>query len=349
MEGLVTQKTPYSNKKKIVIGALGLVGLIALVAVFVSTSHGSSDISLKEFQLEHAEFKNYLSHFGKSYEDSDEYQQRFNIFRTNSAYIRVQNSLKASWKLGVNKFADISHSEFKSQLLGTRVENSLRSGSTKKVNQLYSSIVDWRTMGKVTPVKDQGYCGSCWAFSATGAMESAWAIKNNELISLSEQQLVDCSWKFDNYGCNGGLMDSAFEYVIANHGIASEKKYPYKGVDKSCKRLKARKSVVKISSYVDVAVNDMNALASAIAQQPVSVAVDATVWQFYNSGVLDSSTCGTDLNHGVLAVGFDMGEGYWIIKNSWGSGWGENGYIRISIEDGVGTCGVQMYPSYPVV
>ena len=343
----MSERASNSHKTKAILGIVAVIGVLGLVSILAISAGSPSTVALQEYQLAQAEFKSYLLSFGKSY-DNSEYEDRFSTFRTNSAYIRLQNSLSGSWKMGVNKFADLKTSEFKSRLLGTKLDYSPKT-QEKKVHQLYPSITDWRTSNKVTAVKDQMMCGSCWAFSTTGAIESAWAIAKGDLVSLSEQQLVDCSWKFDNYGCNGGLMDSAFQYVIHNGGIASEASYPYVGEDMTCKKLKSKLHEAKIRGFADVTSNDSNALASAVAQQPVSVAVDATIWQFYQSGVLDSSLCGTELNHGVLAVGYDMGEGYWIVKNSWGAEWGENGYIRLTIEEGLGTCGVQMYASYPVV
>merc|ERR1719253_1416561 len=183
--------------------------------------------------------------------------------------------------------------------------------------------VDWVSKGAVTPVKNQGQCGSCWAFSTTGSTEGANFLKTGTLKSFSEQELVDCAQSFGNQGCNGGLMDDGFKY-IESKGDVLETTYPYTGKTGTCSSSKTSNPVVKVSGYKDVQANSASQLKAAVQQQPVSVAIEAdqSGFQFYKSGVF-SGTCGTSLDHGVLVVGYgtDSGKKYWKVKNSWGATW----------------------------
>lgn len=344
METLVSVRPTPQKSKKLIVACVSATLFIGALAFVMLSGPSPSPQLIAEFELEHAEFKSYISKFGKSYSDSD-HALRFAIFRQNAAYVRKVNSLNTSFTLALNKFADLTVDEFKSQYLGTQVSKGLR-GASKKVHQIFPSSKDWVSEGHVSPVKDQGYCGSCWAFSAVGAIESIYSIKNDKILDLSEQQLVDCSRPYGNMGCDGGIMDSAFDYIKAK-GIVKERRYPYKTRDQKCRKGLTLFPATYISGYTWVQENDYNALASALYLQPVSVAVDATNWSLYSSGVFTSDWCENNLNHGVLAVGYSMDDGYFKIKNSWGSDWGENGFIRLSITSDEGTCGVQMYCLYP--
>ena len=209
--------------------------------------------------------------------------------------------------------------------------------------------VDWATTDAVTAVKNQGSCGSCWAFSTTGGMEGAYFLKNGKQVSFSEQQLVDCDTAEDQ-GCNGGLMDNAFQY-IAKNGLATEDSYSYTGKDGSCASFTAVEGTVGVT-YTDVS-NTEEALAAAVAQQPVSVAVDADIkWQLYRGGIF-TKTSGVALDHGVLAVGFgaEDGKAFWKVKNSWGASWGEDGFIRMQkdINQDNGPCGITSSASFPTI
>lgn len=196
--------------------------------------------------------------------------------------------------------------------------------------------------------------GCCWAFSAVAAMEGANKLKTGTLVSLSEQELVDCDVRSIDQGCSGGLMDNAFEFIMQNKGLTTESSYPYTGSDDLCNTKKAAIKAAKITGYEDVPANNEKALLQAVIHQPVSVAIDASSFefQFYSGGVF-TGACGTELDHGVTAVGFgttSAGTKYWLVKNSWGSKWGENGYIRmkrdVTMKEGL--CGIAMESSYPI-
>jgi len=253
--------------------------------------------------------------------------------------------------MGVNAFADMTWEEFHATKLGyNAIDNSVlreKNAVALEADEEIAASVDWRTKGIVTPVKDQGQCGSCWAFSTTGSVEAAYAQTKGTLVSLSEQQLVDCSTAQGNMGCNGGLMDYGFQYIITNKGITSEASYPYKATGpNTCQKGKTVAATIK--SFKDVPAGDEKTLLTAVTKQPVSVAIEADQesFQFYSGGVL-TAACGQNLDHGVLAVGYgtDAGTDYWIIKNSWGASWGESGYIRL--ERGINQCGLANAASYP--
>lgn len=320
---------------------------------FVSSTCNDLDCKFSYYQ---DKFSDFINKFNKNYVSDDDYEYRFNIFRNNVDYIERHNLNNDDWKMEINQFTDITTSEFKSNYLG--LNNFIPSLNTETRKRVLSTSVidspkslDWTTKGVVTAVKNQGQCGSCWAFSTTGALESAYAIKNKKLVSLSEQQLVDCSSSYGDKGCGGGLMDNGFKFAIDN-GLCSEDSYQYKAVDGQCSTCTP---IVKPSSYVDVTVNNETALLQALLLQPVSVAIEAdqSSFQFYSSGVITSS-CGKNLDHGVLLVGFGKdsksGKKFWKIKNSWGSSWGEQGYVRIQkdVSDKAGMCGIALMASYPV-
>ncbi|KAG6422089.1 hypothetical protein SASPL_118652 [Salvia splendens] len=295
---------------------------------------------------------------GKSYNALGEKEKRFQIFKENLRYIEEQNTVEGrTYKLGLNRFADLTNQEYRRMHLGTKRRSALRLGATKsdryalREGDSLPESVDWRTKGAVAPVKDQGSCGSCWAFSTIAAVEGINQIKTGSLVSLSEQELVDCDTSY-NQGCNGGLMDYAFEFIIKNGGIDSEEDYPYTGRDGKCDTYRKNARVVSIDGYEDVPVNDEKALQKAVANQPISVAIEAggRDFQLYQSGIF-TGKCGTNLDHGVVAVGYgtENGKDYWIVRNSWGSSWGEEGYLRMerNIADKTGLCGIAIEPSYP--
>jgi len=295
-------------------------------------------------------FTNWMIEQGKTYA-AEEFFAKYEVFKVNFDFVAAHNAGNHTWTVELNKFADLTRGEFKATYLGFKPDFRL----TQPVRSLYtgpqaypSGSVDWSQQGAVTGVKDQGQCGSCWAFSTTGSMEGAIYIKYKVLNSLSEQELVDCGTAYGNLGCNGGLMDRAFKYAEAN-GLCSEAAYPYKAANGNCNKAGCTaQPYTKLTGYKDVTTTE-NALGAAVDLGPVSVAIEAdqTGFQLYKSGVF-SGVCGQNLDHGVLTVGYgtDQGQDYWKVKNSWGTSWGEAGYIRmIRNKD---ECGIANEPSYPL-
>ncbi|MCL7033201.1 hypothetical protein MKW94_006343 [Papaver nudicaule] len=304
-------------------------------------------------------YESWLVHHGKNYNALGEKERRFEIFKDNLKFIDQHNSENHSYQVGLNSFADLSNEEYKKMYLGTKIDEQMRLGRPKSdryavnVGDKLPEHVDWRKEGAVVDVKNQGSCGSCWAFSTIAAVEGVNKIVTGDLISLSEQELVDCDTSY-NQGCNGGLMDYGFQFIIQNGGIDTEDDYPYKAKDGKCDVNRKNSHVVTIDGFEDVPVNDEKALQKAVSNQPISVAIEAggRAFQLYKSGVY-TGRCGTALDHGVVAVGYgtDNGKDYWIVRNSWGPKWGEEGYIRMerNLEDtNKGKCGIAMQASYPL-
>ncbi|XP_045804220.1 cysteine proteinase RD21A-like isoform X2 [Trifolium pratense] len=307
-------------------------------------------------------YEEWLVKHGKSYNGLGEKDKRFEIFKDNLNFIDEHNGLNLSYKLGLNRFADLTNEEFRAKFLGTKMDPNRRmkkvGGSRNnryapRVGDKLPESVDWRKEGAVVGVKDQGGCGSCWAFSAVAAVEGINQIVTGDLISLSEQELVDCDTSY-NEGCNGGLMDYAFEFIINNGGIDTEEDYPYRAIDGRCDQSRKNAKVVTIDDYEDVPAYDELALQKAVANQPIAVAIEGggREFQLYESGVF-TGRCGTALDHGVAAVGYGTANGkdYWIVRNSWGSTWGEAGYIRLErnlASSRSGKCGIAIEPSYPI-
>ena len=297
-------------------------------------------------------FAKWSSTHNKMYTSPSEKSYRMAVFTRNFYKVVALNKINTHTS-ALNKFADLTEEEFVAKYTGLKVPKNLKRNGVKHVASANRpDSVDWRTQGVVNPVKDQGQCGSCWAFSATSAIEAAWKLSGKTLVNLAEQQLVDCGGDTGNYGCNGGWMDWAFQSIINNGGQDLTDDYKYTAQDGTCKFNKA-KVAATISKFADVPAT-CDALVSAIAQQPTSVAIYANSdFMLYSSGVFNSGTCTSSINHGVTAVGYgtDSGKDFYIVRNSWGASWGEAGYIRM-IRDSTsakGICSICTITSYPIV
>lgn len=326
---------------------ISLISLIVLISVTVTIMHNRSSIKLSAYELDRLEFEDYIKSHGKHY-DPQEYFLRLHYFKENYEYIKNFNKEGNTWTLGLNFLADLSYEEYKSIYLPKKFpirENNQKVEGTLK----YPPTVDWRTKGAVTPVKNQEACGGCYAFSAVSSIESAWFIAGHPLTSFSEQSIIDCSSAYGNDHCYGGLVDNAFKYAQAK-GIPLESTYPYDSANEKCNHTLADQVAVKITGFVDVTANSSTALLTAVAQQPVSVGVEADQlsWTFYKSGVI-TKDCGLSIDHAVVVDGYDTTQTvpYYIVRNSWGPKWGMEGYVLIEIKDGPGMCGIQQLPSYP--
>jgi len=308
--------------------------------LLTSTAHSASD-----------KWGIFKEKFGKNYATFEQETAAFEAFAENERIIKEHNAKGLSFTLGHNEFSDLSWDEFKALYISGMKSNPhlRRAKNYESLPKATAASVDWVSKGAVTPIKNQGQCGSCWAFSTTGSFEGAYQIATGNLVSFSEQQLVSCD-KVDD-GCSGGLMDNAFGWIKSNGGLCTEDDYPYTssaGSTGSCKS--SCSAAATLTGFKDVTQGDEDALKNAVAKGPVSVAIEAdkSVFQLYKSGVFTSaSECGTQLDHGVLVVGYgtDSGDDYWKVKNSWGESWGEEGYIRM-IRD-KDCCGIASQPSYP--
>lgn len=317
----------------------------AFIATRLISAQPRTSVDLQTMSV----FTAWAKSHSKVYSSPEEQSYRLSIFLKNLAEVEAHNKLESSYKLGLNHFSDISREEFRAKYLTLKKSSGEGETDYSLLEGTPSNDVDWVAKGAVTPVKNQGQCGSCWAFSSTGALEGLDFIKNKpqQVSSFSEQQLVDCSGSYGNQGCNGGLMQDAFKYVIRN-GITTEDKYPYIAKDESCK---SKAGLFKITGFKNVPHKSSTALSTACDAQTVSVSIDAENIMKYKSGIFDNKSCGTQLDHGVLLVGYDSG--VWKVKNSWGPAWGESGYIRFSRSANSdaqgGICGILLDASFPTL
>jgi len=328
---------------------------LLLVLAFVAAISASSPSFLFTEEEYATTFENWVQEHNKVY-DENELLYRFRIFRENMDFVKKHNSEDHGFTVALNKFADLSNSEFLERYTGLRgplIHDTDADHQFEWIQpQAYPASVDWRSKGAVTGVKDQGQCGSCWSFSTTGSVEGAWAL-NYSLVSLSEQNLMDCSYNYGNRACNGGWMDNAFKYIIANKGIDTEASYPYEMKSTYNCRYSATNKGASIRSYQDVTSGSESALQNAVVYRgPVSVAIDAShnSFQLYSGGVYYEPACSsTQLDHGVLTVGYGTSTSdYWLVKNSWGTGWGVQGYIYMSRNKN-NNCGIATAASFPIV
>ncbi|CAL4155913.1 unnamed protein product [Meganyctiphanes norvegica] len=321
------------------------------------------------------EWEAWKEEYGRNYLDDNEESYRQSVFEGNLNFINLHNAdfenNLVTFTVGMNQFGDMTTEEIQSYMLGFKQDPSSSTDNrpvpvfTADKHEKLPTEIDWRTKapGAVTPVKDQAQCGSCWAFSATGSLEGQHFLKTNKTVSLSEQNLVDCSMKEGDHGCFGGLMDNAFRYIKINNGIDTEASYPYKAKNGNC-TFKPDNVGATVTGFVDIKSGSEKALEKAVATVgPISVAIDASqpTFHFYKKGVYHDTKCSSvHLDHGVLAVGYgvdtstsstwDNGKGkkYWLVKNSWNAKWGDEGYIKMARNAG-NACGIATSASYPLV
>nr|XP_043625831.1 zingipain-2-like [Erigeron canadensis] len=295
----------------------------------------------------------WLKKHGRRYKGNNERGIRYGIYQSNFQYIEYINSQNLSYKLTDNKYVDLTNEEFQSFYMGYKSHGHSDSTHPINITQDLPASVDWRKKGAVTHIRDQGKCGACWAFAAVAATEGFNKIKSGNLTALSEQMLIDCDVDNGDTGCVGGIMEHAYEFVIHNGGITAADDYPYVAKEHKCNKSKAKISAVTIKEYQKVPAKDEKSLEAAVSKQPVSVAIAAGfLFQLYSHGIF-TGPCGTHLNHAVTVVGYgeENGTKYWIVKNSWGKDWGEDGYMRIKrgTRGRKGKCAITMDATYPVL
>jgi len=326
---------------------LAIIAIVATLGAFMYASvyhTGDND----------AEFQAFIAEHGRNYASSEEYNMRREIFYKGLEQIKEHNAKGLSYTLGVNKFADWTDEEY-NRLLGLKGssnQNSRLPTLPRKLNKQADKSIDWRdTEGVVGPIKNQASCGSCWAFSASQAMEAAYFLKYGETVLISESQAVDCDWF--SHGCNGGLQENAFIHWMRT-GPILEEHYKYEPRDRTCQEKAGDEGTIPadlpelpIAYRVDVG-DDLLYEALEIAPVAISIRAENDDFRKYTGGIIDGDGCGTYIDHAVLLVGYNAEQDYWIVKNSWGANWGEDGYVRIKRRGGKGICGINQQNSLPL-
>lgn len=306
------------------------------------------------------DFIRYKNEFQKNYESISELKLRFSYFQKNMRFIKESNAMNKSYTLGWTSFTDWNNNEFKNYVNMYKSPEFITCNESYYNNESYPIAIDWRNKGIVTNVKDQGWCGSCWAFSTTGSLEGLLGLAVKKTTSLSEEQLIDCSYNYGNDGCNGGLIINSFAYVIANGGLCSEKAYPYDSsmfdyntcLSYNCSSV----PYTNIKKCYTIIPKNEAALGYYISHQPISAGIqaDSMAFQNYVSGIFDDKDCYRGaINHAITIVGYndtDKNSAYYILKNSWGEKWGEKGYMKLGRNPNgtdVGICGITLRSSYP--
>mmetsp|Transcript_9696 Transcript_9696/g.26852 ORF Transcript_9696/g.26852 Transcript_9696/m.26852 type:complete len:360 (-) Transcript_9696:96-1175(-) len=350
------------------------ISLVLLCLASAGAEHTHTQVTSLEEGLHGlelmAKFKSWMEEHAKVYVSHTSFKQAMSTWLDNNSKIEEHNAKKDNTAvLGHNEYSDMSQDEFQRHFKLGPYSDSSKVGGRRRMQAMDTSefesmtpltlpdYVNWIQMGGVTPVKNQGSCGSCWAFSTTGALEGAKYIKTGELVALSEQNLLDCD--HEDLGCNGGLMDNAFKFDEKSGGLCSEADYPYKARQgKTCMTNCTDVPGSLVKTFIDVPPGDEKALISAIAMQPISIAIEASqfAFQFYKTGVITDNSCGRNgnIDHGVLAVGYgsdlETGNPYFLVKNSWGDTWGEQGYVKLGRggTSEFGICAILKMASFPV-
>lgn len=337
------------------LAALALLSLSLTLLLTCASSVGRSEA--EERMVYHDWIARHRRAFGVDFNRTTDDDTRFNIFLDNLRYIDAHNARAGvGYRLGLTAFTGLSHEEFSAQYIhGATPPAPVHDAGTTITMADIPRSVDWRTAGAVAPVKSQGQCGSCWAFSAISSVESAVKLDGGDLVPLSEQEVIDCVRTDGSKGCHGGYVNEAFDFIAAK-GACSQDSYPYTGSDEA--HCTACPKAASIAGFERVAANDEAALMVAVARQPVSVLIEGSGrnFQHYSSGVF-TGACGTSIDHAIVAVGYGGSsdvetDNFWIMRNSWSTDWGEEGYVRMSRSGGsggAGLCGLAMFPTYPIV